>query len=145
MKSKFILIVAIAMIASAFTACQSSTAQLPEYKKYANVQEVPKLLVADAKKDIDAGIAVMVDSRSIEAYNAEHIAGSINIPVGSKASEFEKLPPNKKVIVYCSCGAEGTSMRLAYDMNQAGIANTYALQGGTASWHAAGFPMQKAN
>lgn len=139
----YLALVAILGVASA--ACTETKAKLPEYKKYAAVNEVPKISVADAKADVESGNAVIIDSRDAAAYKHEHIKDSISIPVGSPATAFATLPKDKKIIVYCSCGAEGTSMKLAYDMNQAGIANTYAMQGGTAAWHAAGYPMDKGN
>ena len=81
-------------------ACQK--VQLPEYRKYATEADVPRISVEEAKKDVDAGIAVIVDSRADSAYKQEHIAGSINIPIGSPAEKFSQLPKNKKIIVYCS-------------------------------------------
>lgn len=141
-KNKLQLIVVVSFAIFALS-CATNNAQLPEYKKLENVNEVPKISVADAKKAIDDGTAVIVDSREPVAYKHEHIKGSINIPVGSPATSFEAIPSGKKVIVYCSCGSEGTSMKLAFEMNKAGIANTYALQGGTAAWHSAGYPMEK--
>jgi rhodanese-related sulfurtransferase len=131
------------MVASGGVACTETKAKLPEYKKYASVTDVPKISVVESKAEVEAGTAVIVDSRDAVAYKHEHIQGSINIPSNSPATAFESVPKDKKIIVYCSCGAEGTSMKLAYDMNQAGIANTYAMKGGTAAWHSAGYPMEK--
>jgi rhodanese-related sulfurtransferase len=69
------------------------------FKKYASDTEVPRIAVADAKKEVDAGTAVIVDSRAEAAYKAEHIAGSINV---ADESKFDTLPKGKKLIVYCS-------------------------------------------
>ena len=117
-------------------------AQLAEYRKYENVAAVPRISVEEAKKDVDAGIAIIVDSRAESAYKTEHIAGSISLPSGS-TDEFAALSKGKKVIVYCSCASEGTSSSLAFQMNQKGIANAYALVGGTHAWQTAGYPMEK--
>ena len=117
--------------------------QLAEYRKYENVAAVPRISVEEAKKDLDAGIAIIVDSRAESAYKTEHIAGSISLPPGSTDEKFNALPGSKKIIVYCSCASEGTSSSLAFQMNQKGIANTYALVGGTHAWQIAGFPMEK--
>jgi 3-mercaptopyruvate sulfurtransferase SseA len=73
-----------------------------EVKKYEKDADVPRISVADAKKEVDAGTAFIVDSRGAEAYALEHIAGSLNIPFGSNNDSFAKLPPDKKIIVYCS-------------------------------------------
>ena len=121
--------------------CQRS--QLPEYRKYENVAAVPRISVEEAKKDVDAGIAIIVDSRAESAYKTEHIAGSIHLPSGSTDDKFTALSQGKKIIVYCSCASEGTSSSLAFQMNQKGIANTYAMVGGTHAWQTAGYPMEK--
>ncbi len=64
--------------------------------------DVPRISLADAKKDFDTGAVVIVDSRAEAAYKQEHIAGSINVPLGSPDTEFSKIPQGKKIIVYCS-------------------------------------------
>ena len=80
-------------------ACQR--AQLAEYKKLANDAEVPRISGEEAKHDIDAGNAVIVDSRPEFAFKHEHIAGAINIPFGAPDEKFSELPTGKKIIVYC--------------------------------------------
>ena len=73
-----------------------------EVKKIEKDADVPRISVADAKKEVDAGTAFIVDSRAEAAYSQEHIAGSMNIPFGTTNDAFAKLPPDKKIIVYCS-------------------------------------------
>src|SRR5258708_1605028 len=87
----------IALIASGL-ACQQKI-QLADYKKYENDAAVPRMWTEDAKKDVDAGIAVIVDSRPEFAYKHEHIAGSVNIPYGAPDDAFGVLPKGKKIIV----------------------------------------------
>jgi 3-mercaptopyruvate sulfurtransferase SseA len=94
---KYLLLFVI--VAGSF-ACQK--AQLAEYHKYASDADVPRISIEDAKKDVDAGLAVIVDSRGDAAYRAEHIAGSLNIPLGASKERFSELPAGKKIIVYCS-------------------------------------------
>lgn len=132
----FILAVVTAVLVSG---CTGST--LPAYRAYANDADVPRISVEDAKKDVDAGIAVIVDARPEFAFKHERIADSLNVVWGSSEEAYGVLPKDKKVIVYCSCAAEHTSAALAFQMNQKGIANTYAMVGGTAAWKNAGYPM----
>jgi rhodanese-related sulfurtransferase len=49
---------------------------------------------------------VLVDLRSSNEYNIDHVVGAINIPiVGMQESmilaEFKKIPQSKKIIMYC--------------------------------------------
>ncbi|CAN5480182.1 hypothetical protein BH10ACI2_BH10ACI2_08200 [soil metagenome] len=90
------------LILTAFVfGCQKM--QTAEYRKFATDADVPRISILDAKKDYDAGNAIIVDSRPEAAYNVEHIAKSINIPLGSPdENKFSSLPKDKKIIVYCS-------------------------------------------
>ena len=79
-------------------ACQQMITQEP-FKKFDSDAAVPRISVADAKKEVDAGTAVIIDSRAEAAYKQERIAGSINI---TGEEQFDRLPKGKKIIVYCS-------------------------------------------
>jgi len=83
-------------------ACQ--TARSSEYVKYENDGAVPRVGVEDAKKEVDAGNAIFVDSRGEVAWEQEHLPGAIVIPFGGPEDEnrFKSLPQGKKIIVYCS-------------------------------------------
>ena len=91
---------AAAVLLSFVNGCQTS--QLPPHRAYANDAEVPRISVEEAKKDYDAGIVVMVDSRPEATWALERVAGSVNIPYGTGSHDFSTLPPDKKIIVYCS-------------------------------------------
>ena len=83
-------------------ACKEAP-KLAEYRKYANDADVPRISAADAKKDVDAGIAVILDSRGDAAFLAEHIKGAISVPTAAMLKErLNEIPQGKKIIVYCS-------------------------------------------
>lgn len=84
---------------SAVFGCQKGSV---EYVKYPSEKEVPRISVDEAKKEADAGTAIIVDSRAEAAYKQEHIANSISLPSSSLPDKFEELPKGKKIIVYCS-------------------------------------------
>ena len=135
----FISAVCIAMFAQACTKVAAI-----EYSKFNSDADVPRISVEDAKREFDAGTAYIIDARNVESYKSEHIAGSNNIQFGSGAADpYKDLPKDKKLIIYCSCHAEHTSAAMGFDMNQKGIAGTYAMVGGTNAWKSAGYPMQK--
>lgn len=98
--SRFMLTVVAGLSISLALACQG--AKLAEYKKLQNDGEVPRISVEDAKKAVDAGLAVIVDSRAEAAYRQERIAGSISMPIGAPAERFSELPQGKQIIIYCS-------------------------------------------
>src|SRR5688572_24808923 len=102
------------------SACQRT--QAVDYVKFKDAGAVPRVSVEDAKKEVDAGNAIIIDSRAEAAYKMEHIAGALSLPHGSLEERFKELPAGKKLIIYCSCAAEQTSLMLAMHMNQTGVA-----------------------
>ena len=61
-----------------------------------------RITLADAKKDYDAGTAVIVDVRDPSVYKQEHIKGALNITKADIAANINKIPKGKKIIAYCS-------------------------------------------
>src|SRR5512141_1074651 len=55
--------------------------------------DVPRISPEQAKAALESGAAIIVDVRSKEAYNAEHIAGSISIPL----TEIEANPTGSQL------------------------------------------------
>jgi 3-mercaptopyruvate sulfurtransferase SseA len=79
----------------------ASNAAQPDATK-TPVDDAPRITIADAKKDYDAGTAVIVDVRAESAYKEEHIKGSLNITIDTLSANLNKLPKGKKIIAYCS-------------------------------------------
>jgi len=98
-KSKFLALAATLLVLLVF-ACQK--AQPPNFTKYKSEGDVPRVSVQDAKAEIDGGTAIMVDARPADAYNQEHVTGSINVPLGSPPEKYKDLPQGKKIFIYCS-------------------------------------------
>lgn len=99
------------------TACQkASTAQMtannanqalpntnqPKADEHPPIDDAPRITLADAKKDFDAGTAIFVDTRNDASYKLEHIKGSINISADMLEAKYKELPKDKKIIAYCS-------------------------------------------
>ncbi|MBX3287986.1 MAG: rhodanese-like domain-containing protein [Acidobacteria bacterium] len=105
--------------------------------------DVPRITVADAKKDFDAGTAVFIDTHSKVMFDNEHIKGAINIPFNEMESHIDLVPKGKKIIAYCSCPAENTSAAVGHFLLEKGFSNVYALVGGNNAWKTAGHPMEK--
>lgn len=71
-------------------------------KVLSSPQDAPRISLADAKKDFDAGKAIFVDSRGESSYKEKHIKGAINIPFADAENRWKEIPTDKKIIVYCS-------------------------------------------
>jgi 3-mercaptopyruvate sulfurtransferase SseA len=57
---------------------------------------------AQLKEMLDAGSAVLYDTRAKMAYDAEHIKGSISMPFDEVANRSGELPKDKTLVFYCT-------------------------------------------
>ena len=64
--------------------------------------EIERVSLEDAKAAFDAGTAVFVDVRGVDAYNLSHIPGSLSIPLAELKSRLGELDPNQWIITYCT-------------------------------------------
>jgi 3-mercaptopyruvate sulfurtransferase SseA len=78
------------------------TNNAPKTDEHGHADDAPRITLADAKKDFDAGTAVFVDTRADAAYKNERIKGAINLTMGDVEARYKELPTNKKIIAYCS-------------------------------------------
>jgi hypothetical protein len=114
MKFISVLIIAIAVFTAA---CATDPAKPPVVVKatptippvtlddghgHADGADAPRISLADAKKDFDAGTAVFIDTHAPEQYAEQHIPGSINVPANNMDPHLNKIPKGKKIIAYCS-------------------------------------------
>ncbi|HEX8248120.1 MAG TPA: rhodanese-like domain-containing protein [Pyrinomonadaceae bacterium] len=70
--------------------------------EHGHADDAPRISLADAKKDFDAGNVVFVDTRAEVAYKQEHIKGAVNVPMEAVETRYKEIPKSKKIIAYCS-------------------------------------------
>jgi 3-mercaptopyruvate sulfurtransferase SseA len=119
MKNFLSLVILAVFALSVLTACQSastanqsastankaannSNKSAPKTDEHGHADDAPRISLADAKKDFDAGNAIFVDTRAEAAYKNEHIKGSINIMTEAVETRYKEIPTDKKIIAYCS-------------------------------------------
>lgn len=90
-------------------------------------------------------LAYVIDVRTPEEFNNEHLANALNYNINDNSfeSRIGKLDTNLPVYVYCLAGSR--SARAAETMLALGFKNIYNLSGGIGAWHAAGLPLEKGN
>ena len=90
----------------------------------------------EAMDIINTNDVIIIDVRTSEEYDSEHIDGSINIPVDIIDSvDYDK---NATIIVYCASGMRSASA--AKTLINMGYTNVYNLDGGLINW---GFELVK--
>jgi rhodanese-related sulfurtransferase len=102
------------------------------------VREIDPL---EAKKQIDAGTAVLIDVREAEEYAAARIDGSTLFALSAFDPNAHAGLKGKQVIVHCQMG--GRSMRAAQALAPIlGAANVRSMAGGLTAWQALGLPVK---
>mgnify|MGYP005621842941 FL=1 len=123
----------------------------PELLEKANA-EIKSVSPEELKQQLDNEEIILVDVRSKDVIEAEgQIEGSVHVP--RDMLEFhadqrpdnplrkEELDPEKKIVVYCGVGGQGTlSTKTLQDMGYSDVSN---LTGGTKAWVEAGFNLKK--
>ncbi len=74
----------------------------PSVVAQATPEEARRVTVDEVKKMLDAGKAVIYDTRAKAAYDAEHIKGSLSLPFDQVTAHIAELPKDKTVVFYCT-------------------------------------------
>ena len=123
----------------------------PELLEEANA-EIKSVSPEELKQQLGNKEVILIDVRSKDVIEAEgQIEGSVHVP--RDMLEFhadqrpdnplrkEELDPEKKIVVYCGVGGQGTlSTKTLQDMGYSHVSN---LTGGTKAWVEAGFNLKK--
>lgn len=78
--------------------------------------------------DVSQDNVMLIDVRSPEAFDDDHIYKAINIPLGAIRNNLDSIPHDKKVITYCNRGR--AAYKAACILNNRGFDNVYVLSGG---------------
>ena len=54
-----------------------------------------------------------------------------------------ELPPDRDIVVYCTCPNEQTAVKVAKELHELGVARVRPLAGGLEGWEKLGFPMDR--
>ena len=84
------------------------------------------------------GEATAVDVRGRAEWEAGHLPGVPNIPVGYLSEQLDKLQTDKTLVLHCQAGAR--SAIAASLLQRLGITGVVNLSGGYAAWEKAGLP-----
>lgn len=84
--------------------------------------------VQAAKSLFEEGNHILIDVRTIEEYEEQHVPGSINIPVNDLETELVSLDKKGKYIIICRVGAR--SERAAQILADKGFKDVTNISGG---------------
>ncbi|MCE5258205.1 MAG: rhodanese-like domain-containing protein [Chloroflexi bacterium] len=96
-------ILAMVIIYAVVLAARGSGGQTtPTATAVSETSAITRISVGDAKKMIDEGQAVLVDTRTADAYERQHAQGAISLPEAQALDLMDTLPKDKTLILYCT-------------------------------------------
>lgn len=104
------------------------------------VGTVPQIAAAELAQRLRAGEVAVLDVRGRAEWEAGHLPGVPNIPVGHLTQRLEEVPRDKPLVVHCQGGAR--SAIAASVLRARGIQGVINLAGGYADWSAGGNPTE---
>ena len=105
------------------------------------LEVTPQTTSAELAGRLGQGEVTIVDVRGRAEWEAGHIPGVENIPLGYLADRVDEIPRDRPVVVHCESGARSA---IAASLLQArGFRTVVNLQGGFADWEAGGHPVAR--
>ena len=84
---------------------------------------------------------LVVDVRSVVAFEQAHIIEAIHIPLEELEDRLGELDGNKTVVFYCTSPNESMSLQAAMIVYKAGFTKVAVLNGGLQAWYSTGYPI----
>jgi rhodanese-related sulfurtransferase len=97
----------------------------------------------EANKMLEASSVVLLDVRTPQEFNEEHIENSHLIPINEIENHINELPTDKSltIIAYCTVGVR--SARAVSFLQKNGFTHPLNLEGGIEAWKKEGLPVVK--
>jgi hydroxyacylglutathione hydrolase len=102
---------------------------------------IPQIQSHELAARLAAGMATVIDVRGQSEWQAGHLSGSANIPVGHLVDRLSEIPRDRLVVLQCQSGAR--SSIAASVLRFHGVRNVMNLADGITEWMAAGQPIEQ--
>jgi hydroxyacylglutathione hydrolase len=105
------------------------------------LQTVPQIDSRELAERRARGEVAVVDVRGAAEWEAGHIPGGLNIPVGHLTDRLEEIPRDRPVVVHCQAGARSAIAASVLQAN--GFDDVLNLKGGFSAWQSNGDPGER--
>ncbi len=101
---------------------------------YHAIRSIPAL-----KRILESPDSLLIDVRTVSEYKSGHIPGAVNIPLDVLGTHVAEIPPDQKVVLYCSTGYRSAMGVMALQLEGRHLAMGFppSIDG----WKAAGEPV----
>ena len=103
-------------------------------------RNITEISPADARKQADAGDAILVDVREESDWREDHAEGAAHLSRGVIELEIEEQIPDVRKPIICYCGGGSRSALVAESLQKMGYENVRSMAGGLRAWKEAGLP-----
>jgi rhodanese-related sulfurtransferase len=104
---------------------------------------VTEISAVEARKQAEAGEAVLIDVREESDWREGHAEGTTHLSRGVIELEIEGQIPDVTKPIICYCGGGSRSVLVAESLQKMGYENVRSLAGGLRAWKEAGLPMER--
>ena len=105
------------------------------------LETVPTIGAEELRERMAAGTVQVLDVRGAAEWEAGHLPGVPNLPLGYLSDRLDELSPERPLVVHCQSGAR--SAIAASLLQAAGAGEVANLEGGFQAWSAAGLPVER--
>lgn len=99
----------------------------------------PRIFALEAHKKLHEGVP-LIDIREIYEWNRAHVPGAIHVPAARLTSYLSDHDKSKEIMLICTNGDR--SLLEAQRLIDLGY-TAVSVHGGTNSWKASGYPLEK--
>jgi hydroxyacylglutathione hydrolase len=105
-----------------------------------DLDRTAQLTPQEARDQVAAGGAVVLDVRKRSEWNEGHLAGALHVPLGDVPAAVKGLPSGTTIILQCESGSR--SAIAASVLRAQGRHDVANLRGGFNAWKQAGLPVE---
>jgi hydroxyacylglutathione hydrolase len=102
---------------------------------------IPQMTVAQLAAQLQKGEVTVLDVRGRAEWEAGHLPGVENLPLGYLTDRLELVPRDRPLVLQCQGGARSAIAASVLRAN--GFDNVVNLTGGFAAWEKAGLPVDR--
>jgi rhodanese-related sulfurtransferase/biotin operon repressor len=89
-----------------------------------------------------AGSVMVIDARPPEEFDAGHLRGALNVPLGELKRRLRELPRDREIVAYCRGPYCVLSYEAVAELRKRGF-KALRLEDGYPEWKAAGLPVER--
>lgn len=106
------------------------------------LQSIPQMTSEELARRLRNEDLAVLDVRGRAEWEAGHLPGVENIPVGYLTDQLHEIPRDRPLVMHCQAG--GRSAIAASLLRSRGFDNVFNLKGGYGAWEASGNPTERA-